>query len=445
MKKRIVIIGVVIIVALAGFFTWRFIRPMNIFVVDDRFAWPIDTSQVPPVLGKLSASECGACHQTFYKEWRTTIHSQAWVDPYFQTDWKFDDAQHTCRLCHTPLDRQQPHKVLGYRDTDKWDPILEDNPDFDPKLQHEGVTCPACHYRDGKIVGVFGNTSAPHPVKKLQDPNEVCVRCHIVEGDRWDTFFRFPPCGTVAEINSTLATVPDKKDLEYLVKLMAEKNPASKSGTGASLNIKDVEAMVTGKTGEVVANNTRTLGCVQCHMPLAKRPLVEGGVVRNTRQHLWRGGHDPKMVRKALSIAFVEEKQPASDKRLFRLTVANTGAAHYVPTGTPDRHLTVHLRLLDKNGGVIDEQSHTIIRTVMWRPFIVDLWDTRLPRWQPRRYKLEVPAGSPAVKVEAEIRYHLLAESRRKRIGYKNKTPINYEVYRKQIPLLQRLKGTENE
>ena len=104
---------------------------MNIFVVDDRFAWPIDTSQTPPVLGRLSSKECAACHQEFYQEWQTTIHAQAWTDPYFQVDWQFDGAQHSCRLCHTPLDRQQPHKVLGYRDKDKWDPILEDNPEFD--------------------------------------------------------------------------------------------------------------------------------------------------------------------------------------------------------------------------------------------------------------------------------------------------------------------------
>ena len=141
-------------------------------------------------------------------------------------------------------------------------------------------------------------------------------------------------------------------------------------------------------------------------MPLKKRPLVEGGVVRDTRQHFWRGGHDPEMVKKALTIAFAEKKQPGKDKRIFRLTLTNTGAAHYVPTGTPDRHLTVRLRLLDKQGRVLDEQNYTIIRTVMWRPFIIDLWDTRLPRWQPRQYKLEVPGDSEAVSVEAEIRYH---------------------------------------
>lgn len=431
MKKKSIII-VTITIILAGFLTWRFIRPMNIFVVEERFAWPIDTSQAPPLLGKLSAKECAVCHQAFYDEWYTTIHSQAWVDPYFQADWQFDGAQHTCRLCHTPLDRQQPHKVLGYRDKSKWDTIMEDAPDFDPELQHEGVTCAACHYRDGKIVGVFGDTNAPHPVQKLEDPNQVCVRCHVVSGDRWDTFFRFPPCGTVAEIESTLTVIPGKQDLEYLVKMMAEKDSDSESDPFKAPNL---DTLLAGKSGEVIASDTRALGCVQCHMPSIERPLVKGGVVRNTRQHLWRGGHDPEMVRKALTVEFIEKKQAGKSKRLFQLTLANTGAAHYVPTGTPDRYLTVHLRALNEQGRVLDEQSHTIKRTVMWRPFIVDLWDTRLPRWQPRQYELEVPGDSGAVKVEAEIRYHLLAEKRRKQIGYENKTPINYEVFRKQILL----------
>jgi hypothetical protein len=116
-----------------------------------------------------------------------------------------------------------------------------------------------------------------------------------------------------------------------------------------------------------------------------------------------------------------------------------------VPTGTPDRHLTVDLRLLDDQGGVLDEQHHTIKRTVMWRPFIIDLKDNRLARWQPRRYELEVPVDSRAVKIEAEIRYHLLAESRRKRIGYENTTPINYAVFRKQILLQSGMEAADYE
>jgi len=433
MQRRIIII--VVLLGLVAFLAWRFIRPMNIFVVDDRFAMPVATSQAPAVLGRLSAGECSVCHQAFYDEWRSTIHSQAWTDPYFQVDWQFDNAQHICRLCHTPLDRQQPYRVLGYHDKAKWEPVLAENPEFDPELQHEGVTCAACHYRDGEIVGVHGTTGAPHPVKQLEDANEVCVRCHVVAGDRWDTFFRFPPCGTVAEIESTLRTPLDEQDREYLTRLVHNREAGSDSRHGEPLGLQGPEVIMPGKSGEITANSTRELGCVQCHMPLLRRPLVEGGVVRATRQHLWRGGHDPAMVKKALTIDFAELQRTDQDSTLFRLTLTNTGAAHYVPTGTPDRHLTVHLRLFDAQGNVLDERQHTLERTVMWRPFIVDLWDTRLVRWQPRRFDLEVPANSSAVNVEAEIRYHLLAESRRKRIGYENAAPIDYTVFRRQLPV----------
>lgn len=435
MSKRHIVITLFAI-ALIGFVIWRLIRPMNIFVVDDRFAWPIDTSQTPVVLGKLTAKECAACHKDFYDEWQTTIHSQAWTDPYFQVDWKFDGSQHSCRLCHTPLDRQQPHKVLGYRDTDKWDPIMEDNPEFDPKLQHEGVTCAACHYRDGKIVGVIGTTKAPHPVKKLDDPNQVCVRCHVVEGDKWDTFFRFPPCGTVAEIESSLSQLTAKSDLSLLEQL----TPLKEDPDILKQETKNKKVTIKGYTGERVVSDTSSLGCVQCHMPVVKRALVKGGEIRQTRHHYWRGGHDPEMVKKSLSVKFAEinliNKKPLRNgPRSFVLTLANTGAGHYLPTGTPDRYLTVELRVRDKNGNVLDENIQTIKRFVMWRPFIIDLKDTRLSRWKPRSYQIDISDQDKAVSVDAVVRYYLLNEKRRQRIGYKNKTPIAYDVFRKRISI----------
>lgn len=406
MEKRYLII---IFLGFSLFLLWRFIRPMNIFVIDDRFAKPVITSQVPENLGNLKAEECAVCHREFYTEWRTTMHSQAWTDPYFQADWKFDNSQHICRSCHTPLDRQLPHKVLGYRDRDKYDPIMEDNPDFDPELQHEGVTCAACHYRDGKIVGVLGNTNTPHPVKKLDSANEVCVRCHVVEGDRWDTFFRFPPCGTVAEIQSS----------------------------GDSGN----------NTGELSVQDIASLGCVECHMPAVERPLVEGGVVRNARQHLWRGGHDPEMVKKAFTADLFEETPIENEKRVFTFEITNTGTRHYLPTGTPDRHLTISLRLLNAQGNIIKEQNHKLKRTVMWRPFIVDLWDTRLPYGELRQYSMEYSTGQydNVAAIEARVRYHLVDESRARRINYKYREPIDYEVFSKRIDLSFVNKGKVNE
>ncbi len=421
----------IVFILLVVFFAWRFLRPMNIFVVNDRFAWPVATTQTPAVLGNLKVKECAVCHQDFYAEWKTAMHSQAWVEPYFQTDWKFDRRQHSCRLCHTPLDRQQPHIVLGYRDTDKWDPVLENNPEFSPELQHEGVTCAACHYRNGKIVGVLGDTDAPHPVQKIDDPNQICVRCHIVDGERWDTFFRFPPCGTVAEIKKSEPLIPlinNSVLLNTLVPLKEDADIATQMQKIKTVTIK-------GRTGENIAGSIASLGCVQCHMPVVKRALVSGGKVRQTRHHYWRGGHDPDMVKKALSVKFIEIKADKKDQRRFELTIANTGAAHYVPTGTPDRYLSIELRSLDKDNNILKERIDTIKRTVMWRPFIVDLWDTRLPRWQPQKYMINVPKQNQIASVEAVVRYHLLDEKRRKRINYKNKTPIEYELFKQKIVL----------
>jgi hypothetical protein len=405
LSKKAVIIGLVLLVVTV-FMVWRFVRPMNIFVVSPAFERPISTAVIPPPLQTLRATECAVCHKAFYDEWKTTIHSQAWTDPYFQTDWQFEKSQQICRNCHTPLDRQQESKVLGFRDKDKWDPILAPNPDFDAKLQHEGVTCAACHVRDGKILGPYGSTSSPHPVKKLSNPNQVCVRCHVVGGERWDTFFRFPPCGTVAEIQ------------------------ASKTKTK------------TGRTGEAVVPNIAALGCVDCHMPLIKRPIVAGGKVRTTRRHWWRGGHDPAMVKRALAVRFEETPVTSASKRRFSLTITNVGAAHYAPTGTPDRHFSVELQLLDASGGVIRKQQHLLKRNILWRPFIIELGDTRLPRYEPRQYTIDFKAGAGnrVQAVEAVVRYHLLEEKRRKYINYKNTEPIAYEVFRKRISLSNKTK-----
>jgi hypothetical protein len=423
LRTRIFLFFLLVLVAFMG---WRFVRPMNVFVVTEAFDRPEDTSVIPQSLAGLGAGECAACHQDFYAEWRTTMHSQAWTDPYFQADWQFDRSQQICKNCHIPLDRQQEHRVLGFRDKDKWDPILAPNPDFDPELQHEGVTCAACHLRDGKIVGVLGINDAPHPVKKIDDPNTVCVRCHVVEGERWDTFFRFPPCGTVAEIRANPYSRMTADDIEAQ---LDASDPSS-------------EALLVGNTrggsGEIVLPDIDSLGCVQCHMPLVQRPLVEGGQIRPVRRHLWRGGHDPDMVKSGLEVQFEEINAESPGSRHFVLTLTNVGAAHYLPTGTPDRFLSMNFSLLDREGMVLKTQRHTARRTVIWRPFIIDLWDTRLPRWQPRSYEFSVPvtATSEPAAVEAVVRYHLLDEKRRKRIGYDNKDPIAYDVFRQTIPLV---------
>ena len=364
---------------IAAFLFWRFVRPMNIFVVDERFERPMEVG-MPRGIASISAKACGQCHHEIYSEWAESMHGQAWTDPYFQVDFRYDGSQQICLNCHTPLADQQQNLVLGFRDRDKFNPILAPNPEYDAAMRDEGVTCAVCHIRNGRIIGPYRTDRAPHDVE--YDPGmsqgmKPCLRCHVVMGKRWDTFYSMPPCGTVAEIE---------------------------------------------KGGHEV-------DCIGCHLPAVVRPAAAGTIARKGRQHLFHGGHAPERVKQALR---VEHKLEAGE---FVVTLTNTGAAHYLPTGTPDRHLTLELRLLGSNGRLLDEKVYTMRRYILWRPFIVDLRDTRLPYGQPRAFRFSVnKSGSetPAA-VDVIVRYHLLDEARRKKIGYNNVDPIAYPIYHDQI------------
>ena len=52
----------IILVVFASFLLWRFVRPMNIFVVHEKFSRPMRV-EVPEGLESLGAAECGGCHE----------------------------------------------------------------------------------------------------------------------------------------------------------------------------------------------------------------------------------------------------------------------------------------------------------------------------------------------------------------------------------------------
>ena len=393
-KKKITYFSAALL--LLAFLIWRFVRPMNIFVVTDNFARPMAITQPPAGLESMRAADCGKCHKAIYKEWAASMHAHAWTDPYYQIDRRFDDSQQICLNCHIPLQNQQPDLVTGFRDKERFKPILRKNPDFDPVLRQEGITCVVCHLRDGVINNPRVSGLAPHKSrvnKAMIQGVGVCGQCHVVSGRRWDTFFKIPPCGTVAEIK-------------------------------------------TGTPGKSII-------CITCHMPQTLRPLVEGGEPKTVRMHLWRGGHDPKQVRQAVKFDFKITKQ-AGGAGEARLTLTNTDTDHFLPTGTPDRYLSVTFKL---RGADVQLKSKTfeLRRTIMWRPFIVDLWDTRLIKNKPQSYTFTWPRTTKNTPrtLKITVRYHLLAEARRRRINYRNKTPISYIIYQRAEVLEGRRKSRQ--
>ncbi|MDE2352304.1 MAG: hypothetical protein KGL66_10455 [Alphaproteobacteria bacterium] len=409
---------------LIAFLGWRMVRPLEIFSVSPRFEYPLATANIPTVFPNLRAETCGACHTAVHRDWKTSMHAQAWSDPYFQADYKNEGNKQICLNCHTPLDRQQKFRVIGFHVGDKWNPVLAPNPQFDPVAKREGVTCAACHLRHGVIYGPYGvGLKAPHPTARWNNSNEVCVRCHVVNNRRWDVFYRLPPCGTVAEIASARRRFALRhQNIETTFRISpSPAAPATLADDGYGAGI---------PAGKVAA-----LNCVECHMPAVERPLVPGGAPRAGRQHLWRGGHDPRTVTAVLRATF-EAGAPAPGQQRYVLTLTNTGAEHDVPTGVPDRHLNVDLRLLDAAGRVLRSETYTIERTVLWRPFIVDLWDTRLKPGEPRRYSIAFSSNAirPA-SVEAVVRYEFMDASHRARLHYRG--AASYVVFQRQILLHQ--------
>lgn len=388
--KRQRVFWFTVLLALAIFLVHRFTTEMHWFNVGEEFELPQPVT-IPEGLDSIRAEDCGVCHVEEFEEWKTSIHANAWKDPYFLIDFAFDGSKQICLNCHTPLVNQQENYVRGFKDSAKYDPILEPNPNFDPAFRDEGVTCAVCHIKDGVIIGPYGLETDVHPVKKdelFKDGNSACRRCHLIFSNRWDTFLKMSICGTFSEIEET----------------------------GKKIN------------------------CQKCHMPTVNRPIVPGGEVRRVGRHLWRGGHDPQMVKASLKAKLVETTVSSGlsgAKREFTLYLTNVGTEHRLPTGTPDRHLKVTFRLLDEDGQVIKEKNHFYQRIILWRPFMIDLWDPRLKYLErvSRTFRFRSSTEPKPAFLEAEVWYGLLRESRRKKIGYENKEPIRYRIYYEKAPL----------
>jgi hypothetical protein len=336
MNKRFYLIACAVFIAVSGILVW-FFRPIHPYGITAGFSNPVETV-LPKGLASPHAVNCGACHQEIYEEWKASIHANAWRGDYFQIDWHYDDKKQNCLNCHTPMDNQQPHLIKGFENGNYWKPILEPNPAFDPKFQKEGVTCLACHLRDGKIAGPHGMKNTPHETvhaPEMKSGSGVCVRCHIA---------------------------PD-------------------AATGGNLRICSME--------EEILQSDKETNCIDCHMPRVKRPLVAGGSSRIGRKHTWHGGHNVEKVRSALSLRITTDGRTSNSHR-YKIMVLNKGTHHRLPSGMPDRHIDIAARIEHPDGTSKELFSTRIVRRIIWRPIPFTWKDNRLKFNEPRTYSIEI-------------------------------------------------------
>jgi mono/diheme cytochrome c family protein len=297
----------------------------------------------------LKPETCGMCHPSQYADWKESWHADAMgpgvIGQLLDRNEPDDKFSEICQACHAPLTEQHPMLYTTEKVDEKKVVTGVENPDFDPALRAQGVTCAACHVRQWQRHGPPAETeameNAPHggfvPKEEYQD-SRFCYRCHD---------FR-----------------PGKRSLND--KLIQE----------------TYEEWRRTKYAE------EGVHCQDCHMP-------EG-------RHLFKGVHDADMVRQA----FTAEASllPAEEGQLqARLKITNTGAGHRFPT-----YVTPQINLVfwqvDAQGQPIDgTRKMDAIARKLSPNISTEYFDTRLMPDESHIFAYTLPRHERAASLQAAV------------------------------------------
>jgi len=278
----------------------------------------------------LSPKSCGTCHPQQLKDWSTSLHSKA-MGPgiYGQLVDMVETDPATARICwgcHTPLAEQQEKLWSSTADGSTW----LANKQFDTALQHDGLVCAACHVRQHQVYGPVRSTTPgitgkidqglPHngfSAETAFSKSGFCRGCHQFGPDDY-------------ALNGKLIenTYNEWKESKY---------PA------------------------------QGVQCQSCHMP--------------KRRHLWRGIHDPEMVKQGITISVdvTHQQLHLNDTLTATITIANTGTGHYFPTYLTPK-IFIRAKLIDAAGNLlVGTEQEAIIGREATLDLSQELYDTRIP------------------------------------------------------------------
>lgn len=341
------------------YFLWPTKELVPIEEVFDNKPWAKPLPYLPPLrgVGEVRAENCGNCHKEIYEEWKTSTHANALSDLQFQSELsKESSPKWLCLNCHTPVANQRETLVNYLQGGDYRSPVEEKNPNFDPKMKAEAVTCAVCHIRldeqgQSYVLGANGKTNPPHPVKI--DPDRLrnrCLDCH-----------------------------------------------------NASYTLDD-QLVCAFKTGEERKHDGNSFGgeatCGSCHMPEIKRKFVKkelGTPVRTAHKHSFIGGGVPKKFdlyskqisggyRSGLEVGKLDwsRKGEALD---YSVSIQNKKSAHDIPTGDPERFLLVRAFLTDSESKLLESKELKFGQEWEWWPKARKVSDSRLKPGEKKIWK----------------------------------------------------------
>jgi hypothetical protein len=308
----------------------------------------------PPTFSSMEASlhpeTCGSCHPAQYADWRTSWHAASMgpgVLGQVREMLTTGPAQAlSCLGCHAPLGEQTPLvRAEGQ---------LGINPAFDAELLGKGLTCAGCHVRahqrfgpprrDGTLESSTPRHALPHGGVTRTSAflvSEFCRGCHQFEAG------------------------------------------------GLALNGKFLEN--TYDEWKASRFSREGMQCQDCHMP--------------DRRHLWRGIHDPEMVRSGLTITAEADaaRYRTGDTATVTLRLTSTRIGHAFPTYVTPK-VVLGIELIDAAGSVVGGRR---IEAVIGREVTLDLsrelTDTRLFPGQSRSLVYRGPLDRPGLRARASV------------------------------------------
>jgi hypothetical protein len=293
---------------------------------------PLPAQSPPPPLPSLSAQTCNGCHAAIHEQWAASGHAQASRNPTYLAARGALGSPPLCDECHLPMQNQRSSLAKGPGALGKTD--RQPNPNWSPTLAQEGVTCAACHVRDGEIVGPreLAPERAHHPVRRdaaLQTA-EACAFCHQ-------------------------AALPGAEEHPFM-DTIGEWQRSAFADNGIS--------------------------CQECHMTRVSGSIA-GSRYAAFASHGMLQGRDPAAIARAFTL-LVSLRSPSVQRGSAvraTATLMNTGAGHAVPSGDPSHQVELRFRVLGPDGEVAPDGEATsswLQRTVGAEPPFLEQSDERL-------------------------------------------------------------------
>jgi hypothetical protein len=263
----------------------------------------------------LSPEACGQCHSTQLAEWQTSLHSRAMGPGLLGQLLRFEAKEAAeCLQCHAPLAEQrtafEAARARGV--ADRLDQL---------GIAAAGNSCGGCHVRAHQRFGPpQRGTGAVGPSA------DAAVHGGAVRSAFFESSQFCARCHQFTDDPGVNGKPLENTFVEW------QSSPQAKQG----------------------------ITCQNCHMP--------------DRRHLWRGIHDPDMVRSGLSVRHSVDAQGG------RFEITNTGVGHAFPTYVTPK-VIMHAVALDSAGSpqLFTERIRVIGRDVR---YVNDEWkefsDTRL-------------------------------------------------------------------